>query len=96
MVNLDTAPAANDEDEECPICEESSYVLVDNESEKVCANCLHAPTSTTEKTVSPDNEWDEWHAYRRQDEISGFYGPDRVKMVGGFTGAWSFGNDDYL
>lgn len=96
MVDIETAPRAHNEDETCPICEESAYVLVDCEREKVCANCLHAPQSTPERTVSPDSEWTEWHRYRRKDEISGFYGSDRIKFIGGFHGAWDFGNDDYL
>ena len=93
MVTIETAPRADgaerkDEDESVDKCThcgaERSYVLYDND--KVCKECGHVPTGSE----GPSNEsdpWGEWWEHRSA-EYSGFYGPNRIKFVGGFESAY--------
>lgn len=81
-MDVETAPAADD-DSECPICEtDDAYVVV--EHEKVCASCGYVPGP---RRTNDRGAWEEWHQHR-QSEYSGLYGPERVKMVGGFAAAY--------
>lgn len=79
-MDLDTAPRIED-DAECPICGgEATYVRYENA--RVCEVCGHAPTSTN---VGESDDWEEWWMHRKSsDEYSGWLGPSRIRMVGGF------------
>jgi len=84
-MNLDTAPSvAYEDDEECNNCgATNSFVLYDND--KVCTECQHAPQ--TDATPTTTDAWVEWWEHRDAN-YSGFYGSERIKMVGGFTGPY--------
>jgi len=81
-MNLDTAPSADEgRDTECNVCgAENSYVMYDGD--KVCTECQHVPDSRNRHSGSGD-VWQQWFEHRREN-YSGFTGPERVKMVGGF------------
>jgi hypothetical protein len=73
-------------EQECTVCEDGTYIRLENE--KVCDTCQHSPaknlTITTEKDV-----WTAFQTYRRENEdYNGWYGPDRIKFVGGFAGPY--------
>ena len=91
-MKLETAPSVEYDDEElmtCPICDgEDTYVEYDYD--KVCIECGHVrgvPQSRWQRT-----EWEQWWEHRRS-EYSGWYGESRIRMVGGFSGVWDFGED---
>lgn len=68
---------------ECIKCEEATYEQQDGDW--YCPNCHYVKRSQT-GNMQQQNNW-EWFWQQRQ-QYSGFRGPDRVKMVGGFVGAW--------
>lgn len=68
-------------DQECVLCGESNYVQ--NGSELVCPECFHVPIHESKRRTEKHDPWDFFD--RKRDEYSGFYGPERVKMVGGFA-----------
>jgi hypothetical protein len=71
-----------DEMGECPLCgEEEAYV--EHGGDKMCKNCQYAPRASAEQRDEKD-EWAQWQEHRGE-EYSGFTGPDRIKMVGGFV-----------
>lgn len=85
MMRLEDAPRVGEDNQhECPICtSEGTYVLY--EGDKMCAACGHVPgVSNTLTSASEDDEWAEWREHRHE-EYSGWYGRDRIKMVGGFV-----------
>lgn len=87
-MTIENAPAVEDADEkECGLCEaEGTFVI--HEGDKLCTECGHAPSSRR-STVETDrkDEWQQWFEHRAE-HYSGFYGEDRVKMVGGFESAY--------
>ena len=88
-MNIETAPSA-DEERECPICStDGSYV--EYGGDLVCLNCAHTPTPETTRSQDA-NPWGQWHKHRR-DEYDGFYGEERVRMIGGFAATYDFGPD---
>lgn len=79
---------------ECEECE--GPIIIDHNEDKRCFDC-GLLTSTPSSREYRSNQWEEWDEERRtNDEYSGWYGEDRLKMVGGFVGAWDFVEDDYL
>lgn len=92
-MGIDTAPVANedDEDAECDNCEGGTYVLYDGD--KLCRDCGYLAGSRPRQTEDGD-EWSSWQQHRRDHEdYSGWYGEDRIKMVGGFAAAYEFESD---
>lgn len=79
-----------DEQHECPICAAEDYVLYDGD--KMCANCAHTPGVEPSRGLPRRKQsWEDWQAHRRQnDDYEGWTGSDRIKMVGGFVGAYDF------
>lgn len=74
---------------ECDGCE--GPLIMDDNGDKRCFDCgLLASAVEVEKETT--NPWCEWREHRREN-YSGWYGDERVKMVGGFLGAWDFEND---
>lgn len=71
-------------DEECPKCEDG-YFLQDDHS-VFCENCHYAPERSANRVRKTD-EWVDFWQYRTS-EYSGFRGPERVKVVGGFASAY--------
>jgi hypothetical protein len=90
-MRLEDAPsmsftAEDEEPEKCEICgTEEPYVKYDNN--KTCKCCGHLPNHSTSDDDN-SNPWQSWWEHRA-DMYSGFYGKDRVKMVGGFSSAWN-------
>ena len=86
-MNLETAPRADEEeDSECAVCgAQNSFVLYDND--KVCRECQHVRGEARDTSKSL-NEWERWWQHRDAN-YSGFTGPDRIKMVGGFESVWN-------
>lgn len=76
---------------ECDECE--TTLVIDHDGDKRCPDCglLSRVVRTKEKL----SEWQRWFRHRRND-YSGWHGPERVKMVGGFVSAWDFVEDDYV
>jgi ribosomal protein S27AE len=89
-MNIDTAPQIEDEERECPNCgEDGTFVRYDGDT--VCSECHY--TSTPSNRISDrEPQWSWWWKHRR-DEYSGWYGDERVRMVGGFYSAWDY--DDF-
>lgn len=90
-MDIDTAPSAHDdqtdddEDVECDVCgKTNSYVYY--EGDKMCKSCGHV-SDGSEGVSSASNPWGQWWEHRAA-EYSGFYGPDRIKFVGGFAAAY--------
>lgn len=74
-------------DRECPECEGAMYR---NEDELFCGDCYLSPA----KHSSRNDHVGEWERFwKRREEYSGFTGPERVKMVGGFLGPWIYSED---
>lgn len=67
-----------DTDRECSNCEDGEYISL--EHELVCDTCYYVPAKST--PVSQPDAWEQF--WQARDEYDGFYGPDRVKHVGGF------------
>jgi len=80
------APRVREEKQhECPICEaEGAYILY--EGDKTCMRCGHTPGERVVPSEESD-PWTRWFTHRKE-EYSGFYGPDRIKMVGGFASSY--------
>lgn len=96
-MNLDTAPTADreEDDADCGLCD-GVYVLF--EGDQVCRKCGHisgtgGDTEMTYRQRQQPDPWREFHRARRSDNYSGFRGPDRIKMVGGFAAAYDFDAD---
>lgn len=99
-MNLNRRPVADsdDDDAECDVtgCE-GTYVM--HEHDRVCMHCGHI-SGTGEKNADyrerhmPD-PWVRFEKARNSEKYDGFYGPDRVKFVGGFVSAYKFGDDFY-
>lgn len=69
---------------ECHMCEDGKYVR--DGSEIICSTCYHVPQHADRGRRTVEGTWESFWAAR--DEYSGFSGPERVKMVGGFAGAY--------
>lgn len=70
---------------ECSECEDGVYYKYDHDL--ICGDCHHAPDGeSTYSGVSADSPWEDWWEHRT--EYDGFYGEDRVRMVGGFRSAY--------
>lgn len=87
-MTLENAPsvsnAVEDEDdvEVCDVCDaKQSFVLY--EHDKVCKECGFTPSGDDTSQYEQET-WDDWWEHRRN-QYSGFYGDERVKMVGGFA-----------
>ena len=74
---------------ECPVCgADAPYVLYDGD--KMCVECGHVPgVGGRSKDTT---EWQEWLSHR-DNEYSGWHGPERIKFVGGFASAYVFEED---
>jgi predicted amidophosphoribosyltransferase len=84
---INCAPRASNEPFECPECE-GEFVMHDND--KMCKDCgLLVGVDSGEDP----SEWAEWEEHRREN-YDGFYGEDRVKMVGGFAGVWFYTDNE--
>lgn len=86
-MNLDNAPSLDTEREEekvtCDNCEaEEPFVQYDNDT--VCTECQYVRGTYKHDTRS---EWQQWLEHRDA-TYSGFYGDERVKMVGGFASSY--------
>lgn len=97
-MEIDTAPTAErDGDAECDQDEcNGEYVYYDGD--RVCRSCGYVSGTGDDTAVSYRNKHltDARIAFereRRKDEYSGWYGPDRIKFVGGFAGSYDFGKD---
>lgn len=77
----------DDGQHDCPVCDaEAPYVLYDDD--KMCKKCGHTPGSGGDGGVTADDdEWADWRSHRRE-KYSGWFGPERVKFVGGFASAY--------
>lgn len=78
--NADEHRDADDEPSECAICDsEDSYIRY--EGDTVCIECGHV-RGGDEPMSEGKNPWVEWWEHR-DENYDGFYGPDRIKFVGG-------------
>lgn len=77
---------------ECDECD--GPIIKDAKDDKRCLDC----GLLTDKSGVVEDEEDPWAAWRehRDEHYSGFRGGERIKMVGGFLGAWDFAEDDYF
>lgn len=75
--------------ETCPVCEDGE--LLQHEHERFCASC-HTVIDSDTFPDSTDSLWERWWSHRT-DEYDSFYGDERVRMVGGFTRPWFYGDD---
>lgn len=67
----------------CPWCDDGRLYKIDGDI--VCDSCFYSP----EKTLSEPRDRDRWQWFwDARDRYSGWYGPDRIRMVGGFIGAY--------
>jgi hypothetical protein len=90
-MDIESAPSVEDDDSECGLCgREGTFVLYDGD--RLCKHCGYAPTSNNTMDTTEDSEWEGWLTHRNS-EYSGFFGPDRVKFVGGFASAYEFESD---
>jgi hypothetical protein len=88
-MGIDTAPKIHNDDEDdsdeyvaCDNCESGTYVLFDGD--KVCDTC-GVLAKRPEGVSRTSNPWGSWVEHRRShDDYSGWFGEDRIKMVGGF------------
>lgn len=90
-MDIDAAPVANEDDEDasCDDCGSGTYVLYDGD--KVCRDCGYLAQPQDSPTT---DDWSTWVEHRRSnDDYSGWYGENRIKMVGGFAAAYEFGED---
>lgn len=72
-------------DRECSQCEDGVYYKYDDDL--LCGTCHYTPDRTSSYSgVNGDGEWERWWDEREQ--YDGFYGPDRVRFVGGFPGSY--------
>lgn len=78
---MDRAPEPENGPFECDECD-GDMVLYDGD--KVCEECGLLCGSADEEEIS---EWTQWRQHR-DENYSGWYGEERVKMVGGFIGPW--------
>lgn len=78
--------------EECPVCEDGVLLRDENKREKFCSECHVVLDKYTFSDDDAGDEWDDFFAYRRS-EYSGFYGPNRAKFAGGFSGIYDFEED---
>lgn len=70
-------------DRECYSCKDGNFLAVGNEL--VCENCMYSPDGE-EPVMTFEDPWEKFWEHREQ--YSGFHGPNRVKMVGGFAHAY--------
>jgi len=86
MTSLNAAPSVpQEEEEECPHCEATaSYIRY--EGDTVCRECGFTPHPSG-RPSSTENPWGSWHEHRAA-EYDGWFGPERIKMVGGFVSAY--------
>ncbi len=85
MTRLHNAPIVSDEDGpvECQV-ESCDGTYRQYDYEHICDECGHVRNSDFHTDTS-----DPWERFdNKRDEYSGFTGEDRVKMVGGFVGAY--------
>jgi ribosomal protein L37AE/L43A len=75
-----------DAQHECPVCgADEEYVLY--EGDKMCSECGHAPDPGARRSVTAnESPWESWWDHREQ--YDGFYGENRVRMVGGFVSTY--------
>lgn len=76
-------------DQECVLCGQTNYV--DDGTDIVCPECFHTPLHETKSPSETQGPWE--HFDRLRADYSGLYGPERVKMVGGFARAYDFDED---
>lgn len=76
-------------DRDCPFCEDETYLR--DGSELVCPECAHTPSYDALSPTKGDGPWIRFR--RRTEQYSGFYGPERIKAVGGFASAYTFDED---
>lgn len=90
--NLESARPAVHEPLECESCEVG---FVKYDGDKFCPECgILSGSSLNEE---PTDEWREWQIRRREnDDWEGWYGEERVKVVGSFLSAWCFEEDSLL
>jgi DNA-directed RNA polymerase subunit RPC12/RpoP len=97
-MNIDIAPsietAHDDEDDEaveCPHCtHERPYVRYDGDT--VCQHCGYVRGSDSvsrSASSTPQPQWSTWWNHRSS-EYDGWYGRERVRMVGGFAAAYDY------
>lgn len=79
-------------DETCTVCEEGQLLRDENKREKFCSECHVVLDKHTFESDDGDDPWVDFFNYRRE-EYSGFTGNERVKMPGGFVGAYTFESD---
>lgn len=80
----------DDDDRECPVCgaEDGSYVRYRGDT--VCSRCGHVPTPSN-PDFTTETPWEDWWKRRRaNDDYDGWYGEDRIRMIGGFIGAYDY------
>jgi uncharacterized Zn finger protein (UPF0148 family) len=75
-------------DRECHLCGEGTFLKRGHEL--VCDTCGHAPDP--DSTVQRTDSWELFWSSREQ--YSGFTGPDRIRMIGGFAGAYEYGGEE--
>lgn len=72
---------------ECFNCDDGTFIRV--ETELVCDTCSYSPDRSPRMENRPHNLIDQWPVFwKARENYSGFIGPNRVKMVGGFTTAY--------
>ncbi len=70
-------------------CSECEGELILDGDDKRCSDCGLINGYTTVSRTESQNPWEEWWDYRRNDDdISGWFGKDRITMVGGFLSPW--------
>lgn len=70
-------------EEQCPVCDDGR--LYTRQSEKVCGECF--TVIEPENPISWESQWNLF--WQEREDYAGWHGPKRVKMVGGFAGAYS-------
>jgi len=77
---------------ECPV-DECEGELLQADHERFCSECH---TVMDEATFPNNNRslYERWHEHRNK-EYSGFYGEDRVKMIGGFEAPWIYNDESF-
>lgn len=74
---------------ECTVCDEGEYMR--DGYELICSQCQHTPAHDDLRPTEGPGTWDLFNQSRA--DYSGFYGDERVKMVGGFARVYDFETD---
>lgn len=90
-VRVAATPGFKRTDQECPICEDGEILQDRKIAEKFCDTCLTVLEKDTHREET-QGEWESFFEYRKN-EYSGFHGDERIKMAGGFAGAYVFEED---